>query len=86
MKSAVHDSARNHYRKWRINLLVPKQIVLRDRTTPSHLHVTAPLKFHNVKVNIYFLLYRFTNIFNLCHCVACIQDLLGKSYMEFFFG
>ena len=49
-------------------------------------HVTALWTVHIVKNEIYFLPYRFKNI-NFCHfSVTIIQDLLDKSYAEFFYA
>ena len=63
---------------------MPKQTDLRDGACPD-LHVTALWTVHIVKNDIYFLPYRFTNI-NFCHfSVASVQDLLEKSYSEFFY-
>ena len=64
---------------------MPKQTDLPDG---AHLdsHVTALWTVHIVKNDTYFLPYRFANI-NFCHfSVASIQDLLEKSYTEFFYG
>ena len=62
---------------------MPKWTDLRDGARPDS---QAIWTVHIVKNDIYFLPYRFTNI-NFCHfSVASIQDLLEKSYAEFFYG
>ena len=62
-----------------------KKTDLRDGVRPDS-DVTALWVVHTVKNDIYFLPYRFTNI-NFRHfSVASIQDLLEKSYAEFFYG
>ena len=60
---------------------MPKWTDLRDGARPDS---QAIWTVHIVKNDIYFLLYRFTSI-NFCHfSVASTQDLLEKSYAEFF--
>ena len=65
---------------------MPNHTDLRDGVRPDS-HVTALWTVHIVKNDMYLLPYRFTNI-NFCHWiqVASIQDLLEKSYTEFFYG
>ena len=69
-----------------------KQTDLRDGArSDSHVtalwtvHIWRVEQFEQFKSDIYFLSYRFTNI-NFCHYihVASIQDLLEKSWTDFF--
>ena len=60
VKSTVHGTW-NQYGKHNISLLMPKYTDLHEGTRPDS-HVTALWTFHIVKIDIYLLLYRFTNI------------------------
>ena len=60
VKSTVHGTWKQ-YGKHNISLLMPKYTDLHEGTRPDS-HVTALWTFHIVKIDIYLLLYRFTNI------------------------